>query len=227
MTPIAPVSISNAIGRCRIKICGITNQADAELATEAGADLLGFIFYPKSPRRATLEAARESVLAARLVNPLIICIGVFVNEAPDALENIRAHAGLDAVQLHGDEKVEVVRSFGGAAYKAIKRIDVSTDEYIQTRRGHMGADQLPDLMLDADHPTLFGGSGARADESLARRLANRCNLLLAGGLNADNVADVVRLVRPWGVDVASGTERLPGLKDPGAVRAFIAAVRQV
>ena len=209
----------------RVKICGLTNVEDALCATEAGADLLGFIFYAKSPRAATLEDARLSVRAAKQLNPNIVSVGVFVNESQAEIEHVMREASLDAAQLHGDETSERVASFHGQAYKAIKRIAAQTDAHISA--GPIAGSELsiPALLLDADHATLYGGSGQRANASAAHLLARRCNLLLAGGLTPGNVAEAIRMVHPWGVDVASGTEASPGRKDHGKVRAFIAAVR--
>ena len=212
--------------RCRIKICGLTNVADAVCATEAGADLLGFIFYAGSPRAASIEVARECARVARVINPDVACVGVFVNETQETMRQTMMEVRLDAAQLHGDEPADLLSNIGVPAYKAIKRIDAHTPVYIAAK-SRIGVDSiLPYILLDADHPTLYGGSGARADEGLATQLARQTHLLLAGGLTPDCVANVVRSVRPWGVDVASGTETAPGRKDHGKVRAFVQAVRE-
>lgn len=211
----------------KVKICGTTNFDDAHCAAEAGADLLGFIFYPKSPRRIGVAAAQAIVSAIRQQMPPAQAppqmVGVFVNESLDNVLRIMAEVGLDLAQLHGDESVAFLReanaALGGRAYKALKASGAEVDDYMS-----IGA---PALLLDANHPNLYGGSGLRADASIAGRVARRCQLLLAGGLTPDNVAEAIRAVQPWGVDVASGVEAAPGRKDHEKVRLFIQAVREV
>lgn len=151
-------------------------------------------------------------------------VGVFVNATADEIAKTVRVARLDAVQLHGDELPSAIH---GRAFKAIKRRDAQTQEYIAAARRQPVDMRLPELLIDADHPTLYGGSGQRADENVAYQLARSCRLLLAGGLNADNVAAVISRVRPWGVDVASGTEAAPGRKDHAKLRAFIQAVKHI
>ncbi len=205
-----------------VKICGITDLDDALCAVEAGADLLGFIFYPKSPRAVTPDAARRIVSEIRAQGARVRCIGVFVNEPPAHMLRVLDEVGLDAAQLSGQESPDDLRAMGGRAYKAIRAWD---DAGAAFARSATGGEPLPDLLLDANHATLYGGSGQRADQSLAVYLARRYRLMLAGGLAPDNVADAIRIVRPWGVDVASGVEASPGRKDPAKVRAFVAAAR--
>ncbi|MCS7056745.1 MAG: phosphoribosylanthranilate isomerase [Thermoflexales bacterium] len=208
-----------------VKICGITNPDDARCAVDAGADLLGFIFYPKSPRAVTPAAAREIVaVVRRSAHPRasrVRCVGVFVNESPADMLRVLDDAGLDYAQLSGDESPADLAALAGRAYKAVRSWHDAWEAFIGP-----GLNQdLPALLLDANHATLYGGSGQRADESLAAYLARRCRLLLAGGLTPDNVAEVVRTIRPWGVDVASGVEASPGKKDPAKVRAFVSAAK--
>ena len=211
----------------KVKICGTTNFEDAHCATEAGADLLGFIFYPKSPRRIEAAAAKAIVSAIRQQMPPTQAppqmVGVFVNESLENVLHIMTEVGLDLAQLHGDESPAFLRAanaaLSGRAYKALKASSAEVDAYIST-----GA---PALLLDANHPNLYGGSGLRADESIASQVAQRCQLLLAGGLTPDNVADAIRAVQPWGVDVASGVEAAPGRKDHQKVRHFVRAVRDI
>lgn len=224
-----------------VKICGITNLDDALCAIDAGADLLGFIFYPKSPRAVTLDVAREIVANIRersetaggrrsgSMGAGVRYVGVFVNESPAEMLRVLDGAGLDCAQLSGDEPPDDLAAMGGRAYKAIREWNdayaTSAQPLISNLRSPLTHYHFPDLLLDANHATLYGGSGRRADESLAVTLARRYRLLLAGGLTPDNVADAVRTIRPWGVDVASGVEASPGKKDHAKVRAFIAAAK--
>ncbi|MCS7325142.1 MAG: phosphoribosylanthranilate isomerase [Anaerolineae bacterium] len=204
----------------RVKICGITNQEDALIAAEAGADFLGFIFYPPSPRAVTPARAASIVAAVRRAAPHVRCVGVFVQPSPDAVEDVMRQVGLDAAQLHG-ATLQTVQALGRRAYLAVK----AWDDTAQAAAA-CPADDLPQVLLDAAHPTLWGGTGLRADEHLAQALARAFRLLLAGGLTPENVAEVVQRVQPWGVDVASGVELAPGRKDPARVRAFVQAAKQ-
>jgi phosphoribosylanthranilate isomerase len=208
-----------------VKICGITNVEDALCAVDAGADLLGFIFYSPSPRSVRVETAKAIVAAVKRLAPNTTCVGVFVKETPAHMLGVLAEAGLDAAQLHGNDPSDLL-AMEGRAYLAVKEwmpdIGQSAIENPKSK-----IQNLPDLLLDANHPTLWGGSGERADETLAAQLARQQRLLLAGGLSLDNVADAIRNVRPWGVDVASGTEASAGKKDPAKVRAFIANAKRV
>jgi phosphoribosylanthranilate isomerase len=209
----------------RVKICGLTNLDDALLALEAGADLLGFVLYPKSPRGVSLGAVAEIVQALRCApafqqrRPALV--GVFVNVPPAEVARALDEAGLDLAQLSGHEPPDDLRALGGRAYKAVRsQAEADALPVVDALPAHP---HRPDLLLDAAHPTLYGGSGQPADLALAARLAQRYRLLLAGGLTPDNVAAAIRAVRPWGVDVASGVEAAPGKKDPAKVRAFIQA----
>ena len=210
-----------------VKICGITNLDDALCAVEAGADMLGFIFYPKSPRYVRLEAAAEIARAVRQTTepgerPRVILVGVFVNESPDHVLRVLDDAGLDVAQLSGRESPEELAAMRGRAYKAIRGWDEASPAFAQATHA---TGLIPELLLDASHATLYGGSGQRADESLALRLARHYRLMLAGGLTPDNVADAIRVVRPWGVDVASGVEAAPGKKDHARLRSFVALAK--
>jgi phosphoribosylanthranilate isomerase len=210
-----------------VKICGITNLDDALCAVEAGADMLGFIFYPKSPRCISVEAAAEIARAIRQTTTpgsksQLILVGVFVNESPVHMLRVLDDAGLDVAQLSGQESPDDLAAMRGRAYKAIREWREASPSFMHATRA---AGLLPDLLLDANHSTLYGGSGQRADESLAVHLARHYRLMLAGGLTPDNVADAVRVVQPWGVDVASGVEAAPGKKDHHKVHAFVAAAK--
>ena len=205
-----------------VKICGITNLDDALCAVDAGADMLGFIFYLKSPRYVLPDAVREIVQQVKAVAPNIITVGVFVNEAPETIIKHLDTAGVELAQLSGDEPPDVLLQLAGRGYKAVRSAS-GAQEFLHLTPGFTTRPTTPDLLLDADHPTLYGGSGVRADGSLAAQMARECRLLLAGGLRPENVAEVIRRVHPWGVDVSSGVEAAPGRKDHAKVRAFIQA----
>ncbi len=215
----------------RVKICGVTALENALLCAEAGADLFGLNFYPPSPRAITPEAARSLTdgLRAALGAACPVLVGVFVNARPAEIARIMAVAGLDAAQLSGDESAGTLAALEGRGIKAIRPRDRA--EALALTRSflpHAAPDErLPALLLDAYHPALYGGTGEEASVEVARAVrALVPRLMLAGGLNPANVADRVRAIRPWAVDVASGVEGgQPGIKDPDRVRAFIAAVR--
>jgi phosphoribosylanthranilate isomerase len=235
----------------KVKLCGLTNLADAQAAVAAGADLLGFIFFSKSPRYVTPEQAREIVQGLKLDRrpptadrsrtrvtshdgrpSAVVTVGVFVNESSAAVAQILDFCGLDLAQLHGEEPPEMVAGdLHGRAYKALR--PRSLDEALDLASRYAPAPSLegetryPALMVDAYHPHLRGGTGETGDWSLAAALAGRYPLLLAGGLGPANVAEAVRAVRPWGVDVSSGVESAPGQKDHAAVQAFVAAAKAV
>ncbi len=206
----------------RVKICGNTRLEDARQAVEAGADLLGFIFYPKSPRKISIGDARA---ISRILRGRAILVGVFVNEPIETVEETLAGAELDLAQLHGEETLATVSAFEGMAFKAMKRAMVAGASAGDYAGAGPTDPNWPQLLLDADHATLYGGTGQRADEGLAATLARHHRLLLAGGLTPENVAAAIAAVQPWGVDVASGVEAEPGIKDPARVTRFIESVR--
>ncbi len=221
----------------KVKICGNTNLEDALLAAEAGADFLGFIFYPPGKRSITPEVAQTITLRLRQLDNCPVLVGVFVNESPERMVEILESCQLDLAQLHGDEPPWLVgdeRSpLYGRAYKALRPtslVEAETDAEWFTRPElpNYPITQLPSLLIDAYHPTLRGGTGQTADWTICAHLARQVpGLMLAGGLTPDNVAEAVRVVRPYAVDVASGVEATPGQKDPALVRAFIANARSV
>ena len=212
-----------------IKICGNTTLDDARAAAEAGADMLGFIFYPPSPRAVTPERAAEIVAALRAERgdgtPLMV--GVFVDEPVERVREIMDMATLDAAQLHGSEPPLELRQLAPRAFKAIRPQNRGDAEALLATYAAAMPDTptLPQLLVDGYHPWKMGGTGRTVPPALARALATRYRLLLAGGLTPETVADAIRDVRPWGVDVASGVESAPGVKDHAALRAFIAAAR--
>ena len=217
----------------RVKICGVTTTADALMAAHAGADLLGLNFYPPSPRFISVALARETGerLREELSDRCPLLVGVFVNEEPARVADICLQAGLDGAQLSGDESPDDLHATsraGAQVFKSLRPRTVAearagTQQFLAPRSGDEG---LPSLLLDAWHPDLYGGSGEQAGDDVAGFLAASVpRLMLAGGLNAENVAGRVRALRPWGVDVASGVESAPGIKDERKVRAFIAAAK--
>lgn len=200
----------------KVKICGITNAADATAAVEAGADLLGFIFYPPSPRFVTPEAARDIIAQ---VPAGVEKVGVFVNESVSRMQRVSELAGLTVLQLHGDEDAEQIAAATGL--KCMKAVALRSLEDLRGLENEAG------YVLLVDTPTpQYGGSGQVGDWELASLLARRRPIFLAGGLTPENVGDAVATVRPAGVDVSSGVESKPGQKDHDRVRAFIGAARR-
>ncbi len=206
-----------------IKICGIRTLDEALAAIEAGADLLGFNFYPPSPRAIAPDDCTAIVAGLRARGQRVTCVGVFVNAAPEVIRATLEACGLDAAQLSGDEPPEAVTALGGRAFKAIRPRDAAEAEALAA--AYAGGSS-PALLLDARVPGLYGGSGQTADWDLAQRLAARYPLLLAGGLRPANVAAAIQAVHPWGVDVASGVESAPGVKSAEKMLAFCRAARQ-
>lgn len=210
-----------------VKICGLTNLEDALAAAEAGADLLGFILYPKSPRYVTPEMTAEIVARVRgefAVPPR--CVGVFVNASTAHVLAILDQTRLDLAQLHGDESAADLLALNRQGYKAVRPTRLEDALALAETYAAIGASAGPDLLIDAYDPHAYGGTGQRADWIAAATVAQRVpHLLLAGGLTPDNVAAAVQTVRPWGVDVASGVEASPGRKDHAKVRAFLSAAK--
>ena len=209
----------------KVKICGITNLTDALVAAKAGADLLGFVFYPKSPRYIEPERAKEIIRATRHASPVIRFVGVFVNESLDRVRAVMEFAQLDLAQLHGNESAEIIGALSPRAYKSLRPRDANEAELLITnyRAVTLGA---PAFIVDAFDEKKFGGTGVHADWDIAANIAREFPILLAGGLNASNVVDAIQRVQPWGVDVSSGVERAPGLKDHTKVREFIENVKR-
>jgi phosphoribosylanthranilate isomerase len=201
----------------RVKICGITNPADARLATELGAHALGFNFYEKSPRAVSPAAAWN---IRRKLAPFVSAVGIFVDWKPSAVVALGTSLRLDAVQLHGDECVRHV-DFCAKRLPVIKALRVGPNfSPKEFSRFHSASAFLLDAAPDANRPNQFGGTGRTIDWSLARELAASHRIILAGGLTPENVAEAIRTVRPYAVDVASGIESRPGKKDFGKLRAF-------
>jgi phosphoribosylanthranilate isomerase len=203
----------------RVKICGITNAADALAAVEAGANLLGFNFYVKSPRHIS-EA--EAATIRRQLPKKVEAVGIFVNTASAEVGALCNSLKLNAAQLHGDESPEEVSELANRV-PVIKAFRVEPDFPIKTLDEYSAAFAF---LFDAAHTGQYGGTGRTTDWDVARRAAKDHRIILAGGLKVENVAAAVRIVRPYGIDVASGVESKPGKKDHGRLREFIQEVRR-
>jgi len=191
-----------------VKICGITNEDDALLAVAMGADAVGFVFAP-SPRQIPVQQAYD---ITRRLPPEILTVGVFRDEHPKRVVELVHKAGVKAAQLHGNETPEVVAEVARAVKWVIKAFPAGSPKVADARS--LATDLV---LLDGATP----GSGKMFDWSLAGEVPEGVRLILAGGLDPDNVADAVRAVEPWGVDVSSGVERSPGRKDPLKVKRFV------
>jgi phosphoribosylanthranilate isomerase len=201
--------------RTWIKICGLTRLEDAIVAAEAGADAVGFIFA-ESPRRVSEDLVRAIV---RDLPPHLLRIGVFVDESPATIARAIAVAALDRVQLHGFEE-PMVRELAGT--RVIKAYRARGEEVLEEIRER--AEET--FVLDTWSQSIAGGTGETFDWNLARRASGIGRMILAGGLTPENVGDAIREVQPFGVDVSSGVEVGPGIKDPDRIRAFVEAVQR-
>lgn len=216
----------------KVKICGLTNLEDALVAIEAGADYLGFILYPPSKRAISEKDTKRLVVALRSESKCPPLVGVFVNESAEEIARILAECQLDLAQLSGDETPNLVADpespIYGRSYKALRpRSKEEAESDIEWFRAPNNGD-LPSLLVDAYDPRLYGGSGKKADWSVAALMAKKTSrLMLAGGLNPYNVAEAVEQVSPFAVDVASGIESQPGKKDHEKVTAFISAAKNL
>lgn len=206
----------------RVKICGLTNEADARAAVSYGADALGFNLFPGSPRCVDLdrEAAWISVLP-----PFVTRVAVLVNVPPAEARRVAEHPAIDLVQFHGDEDEAYCAEFAGLGRPFVKALRVLDAASVER------ADRFstPHVLLDAHATYAYGGTGLRLDPGLAAEVVRRfpaLQIVLAGGLRPENVADAVRAVRPYAVDVASGVESTPGRKDQEKMGAFLAAVER-
>ena len=205
----------------KVKICGITNRDDAQTAVAAGADALGFVMYKKSPR--WVEPAVARAIIAELP-PFVLPIGVFVNEEADTVRKLMDECGLALAQLHGDESASYCQQLGRPVLKALRLKNRGSLLHVAEFQGRAG---VRGVLIDAFSDQAYGGTGQTVDWTLAAEVARTVPMLLAGGLTPSNVAEAVRSVRPYGVDVSSGVEMSPGKKDREKVHAFIDAVRLV
>ena len=203
------------MSRTRIKICGLTRPQDVRVAVECGADALGFVFYPPSPRAVSIEQAAELVA---LLPPFVTAVGLFVNATPAEVEAVLARVPLQLLQFHGDEAESDCARYGRPWIKAARmRPGVDLLEFAASYPRASGI--LVDAFVDG-----YGGGGRTFDWTLIPAGFKR-PLVLSGGLDADNVGDAVRRIRPWAVDVSSGVESAKGIKDADMIAAFIAGVR--
>ncbi len=197
-----------------VKVCGIRRLEDAQLAVELGARALGFVFWPSSPRFIDPDEAGEIIAG---VTPFVVTVGVFVNQSPECVSDIARRARLDFVQLHGDENVTDFMP-----WRLLKAISVADADDAEARVAALGRDVI--VLLDAHDPVKRGGTGRTIDWTRAAAIAQQRPVVLSGGLNADNVREAIDIVRPLGVDVSSGVEIEPGVKDPVRMRRFFEAV---
>ena len=195
----------------KVKICGITNKEDALYAVGCGADALGFIFYEKSPRYIEPDNAKTIIAA---LPPFVTTVGVFVNKDFNDIRDITLLTGVTVVQLHGDESPSYCNLVEG---KLIKAIRVKNDSSIEGLKKY----DVDTFLLDSFDKNSFGGSGLTFDWKLAEKAKQYGKIILAGGLTSDNVEEAVKKVVPYGVDVNSGVEQKPGIKNKNKVKEFI------
>jgi phosphoribosylanthranilate isomerase len=207
--------------RITVKVCGITNVEDAMAAVEAGADALGFIFYEQSPRY-VVPAVAGRIIAE--LPPLVMPIGVFVNERLSTVRSVMDRCGLAMAQLHGDEDASYCHELSRPAMKALR---LKNRGALLALAEYQGRGRVRGFVLDAFSEAAYGGTGQITDWGLAAEVAKSTPVLLAGGLTPENVAEAIRVVRPYGVDVSSGVESAPGKKNHAKIRAFLDAVRVV
>lgn len=201
----------------RVKVCGLRRRADAMLAVELGATALGFVFWPRSPRAVTAEQVRAITDG---VPAFVTRVGVFVNQPAAELFDVAARAGLNALQLHGDESAAEYTDGHLPVIKALpvgEGFTLSAVEDIPSRAT---------VLLDAHDPIRRGGTGRVIEWTVATAAARLRPIILSGGLTPDNVRSAVDAVRPWALDVSSGVETAPGIKDEGKLRAFFAALER-
>ncbi|ACL67516.1 Phosphoribosylanthranilate isomerase [Anaeromyxobacter dehalogenans 2CP-1] len=200
----------------RVKICGVTRLEDALEAARLGADAVGFNFWPRSKRYVPPATARALVAA---LPPFVTAVGVFVDPTREELLAAVAASGVQVAQLHGDEPPELLE---GLPFPVVKAIRVGGPEALDQLARYPAA---AGFLLDSASPG-YGGSGVAFDWALAARAAERTAVVLAGGLTPANVADAIRAVRPWAVDVASGVESAPGVKDRQLMARFVRAAKE-
>ncbi len=200
----------------KVKICGITNLKDAFAAIDYGADALGFVFYEKSPRALKVNVARKIIGS---LPPFVSTVGLFVNETVDGVRRIQKETGIDLVQLHGDESPETVSALGPGVIKVIRVQGMESFADLKSYAPRA-------FLLDAHHDTLFGGTGLAFDWDLTQWVEGDVPVIIAGGLTPENVAEAVAKTNPYGVDVSSGVEAEPGLKDAAKLKNFIQRAKQ-
>ncbi len=199
----------------KVKVCGMTNLQDALVAVEAGADAIGFIFYKKSPRSVTMKTVRQIVLE---LPPFVNVVGVFVNESAEQINNIVDRCNLDRVQLHGDESPAFCRKIKQRVIKAIRIKDIQSLKQLSEY-------SVSSFLLDTHSEGQQGGTGKVFDWNLAHPAKKYGKIILAGGLTPANIRRAIQRVKPYGVDVCSGVESQPGLKDHKKIQAFLKNVK--
>jgi phosphoribosylanthranilate isomerase len=202
--------------RIKVKICGTTSLKDAFLAVESGADAIGFIFYKMSPRNISQKEAKEIILQ---LPPFIETVGVFVNETSDKINRIAEQCKLNSIQLHGEESPALCRR---VKRKVIKAFRVKNADSLKSLASY----DVSGFLLDSYNDGSKGGTGQVFDWNLALRVKKQGPVILAGGLNPYNVFTAIHRVKPYGVDVCSGVEKSPGIKDHEKIREFIKSVRR-
>lgn len=215
-----------------VKICGLRTIEHALVAAMAGADMIGLVFAP-SRRQVDLDQARAIAVAVRSLSRPVLLVGLFVNAPPEQINTTVDIVGLDLVQLSGDEPASYAAQIARPLFKSVRLAgNAGEQEWLALAASYSTAAppaaciQPLTLLVDAHVPGAYGGTGARADWSRASELARRLPIMLAGGLDPENVAAAIVQVRPWGVDVSSGVE-IAGVKDPAKIEEFIAAAREV
>jgi phosphoribosylanthranilate isomerase len=220
---IASPGLRWSMTRARVKICGVTTLSEARAAVDAGADAVGFNFWPESPRFIEVPVARAIIAS---LPPFVSKVGVFVNEEVDRVMGTASSAGVDTVQLHGDETPDVcarLRLFDHLkGVSLIKAMRVESEEDLEG----VSAYPVGALLLDTKVKGTYGGTGKRFNWDLAVKASAFAPIILAGGLKIENVGEAIRSVRPFAIDVCSGVESSPGVKDEEKMRAFMAEVRK-
>jgi phosphoribosylanthranilate isomerase len=203
------------MSRVRVKVCGITRVEDARAAIATGADALGFVLWPSSPRAIHVAAAAA---IARDLPAMLVRVGVFVNASPEEVDAAVRQIGLGAVQLHGDERVDDYMGLRVPLIKAVSMSSAGDVERVLALPANVS------VLVDAVDADRRGGTGRLASWAHAAGVARARPVILAGGLTADNVGDAIRRVGPWAVDVSSGVESAPGVKNPARIEEFFAAL---
>ena len=199
----------------KVKICGMTNLKDVKVAVDGGVDAVGFIFYKKSPRSVTMQAVREIVVE---LPPFVDSVGVFVNETAEQINKIADHCKLDRVQLHGDESPAFCKKIRRRVIKAIRVKDIQSLKKLSDY-------PVSSFLLDTFSEEQYGGTGKVFDWNLAYPAKRYGPIILAGGLTPNNVRQAIQRIQPYGVDVCSGVESQPGIKDHKKMQTFLKNVK--
>lgn len=202
----------------QVKICGITNKEDALCAAALGAAALGFIFYPPSPRYINPDKARKII---SVLPDAVVKVGVFVNEKVDEIKRVVKYCGLDIIQLQGDESPAYCREF--STFRVIKVIELKNDDDLNRALDY----DVTAILVDSRHAGLYGGTGKKANWQMAEHLKHKIPLILAGGLNEYNIAQAIKEVAPYALDICSGSESVPGKKDHAKLARIFDIIRSV